>query len=475
MSSRALPPPQTSAQSARAMLQSSQMSQRPELFGTDGVRGVAGNYPLDRSTVFHLGRAVASVMAQAAPARPLRVVLGEDTRESSAWISRVLAAGLASAGADVAYAGVITTPGVAYLTRHHRFAAGVMVSASHNPYQDNGIKVLSSSGMKLPEATEVEIEKELRRFAAEGGAPSEASLRPDPSLLEDYLDFLARLAPAHGQRVHLVADCAHGAASRVLPALLNRLGMEVDILHAAPSGRNINLACGSLHPEAMAERTRAAHADLGVAFDGDADRAIFASREGRIADGDHVLFAAAPHFHARGALKGGAVVGTLMTNYALELALTGHGLALRRTPVGDRYVLEEMLRSGINLGGEPSGHLIFADVSLAGDGLITLLEVLRLIAETGHPFTELVRDFRPFPQLIRNVRVREKKPLEALPDVHAAIEACRQDLAGRGRVVVRYSGTEKLARVMVEAEEAERVEHHAASIARAIESVLGAP
>jgi phosphoglucosamine mutase len=271
-----------------------------------------------------------------------------------------------------------------------------------------------------------------------------------------------------------VADCAHGAASRVVPELVKKLGIEARVLHATPNGRNINLGCGSLHPEVMAQETKVAGVDLGVAFDGDADRAIFATREGRIVDGDHVLYACALHFSERNSLKGASVVGTLMTNLGLELALARHGIALKRTAVGDKYVLEEMLRSGINLGGEPSGHIIFADISLAGDGLITLLQVLRLLDETGKSLEELVRGLKQFPQIIRNVRVRRKPPLESIPEIAQAITDCQREFGEQGRVVVRYSGTENVARVMVEAEAAEAVERHAARIAAAIDSVLGA-
>ncbi len=451
------------------------MADRPQLFGTDGVRGVAGQYPLDRETVWKLGRSLGAILAQQSAARALRVVLGEDTRESSGRISRALAAGLRSQGVEAAYAGVITTPGVAFLTRRHSFAAGVMVSASHNPYEDNGIKILSQAGMKLPESLEVEIERALSSCEAPDAQKREATLRPQPDLLEDYLNYLQSLLPTgHLRRSYrLVVDCAHGSASRVIPELLERLGIEARVLHAAPDGRNINAGCGSLHPEIMAEEARGAGADLGVAFDGDADRAIFATREGCVLDGDHVLYASATFFDARGLLKGRAVVGTLMTNLGLELALAERGIAVKRTPVGDKYVLEEMLRSGINLGGEPSGHIIFSDISLAGDGIITLLQVLRLLDETGQPLSELVRGLRQFPQIIRNVRVREKPPLESIPEVARAIADCRREFVERGRVVVRYSGTESLARVMVEAEQAEAVERHAGRIAGAIESELG--
>jgi phosphoglucosamine mutase len=451
------------------------MANKPQLFGTDGVRGVAGHYPLDAETVWKLGRALGTVLGKEASARPLRVVLGEDTRESSGWISRALTGGLRSRGVEVTYAGVFTTPGVAFLTRHHGFAAGVVVSASHNPYEDNGIKILSASGMKLAEAVELEIERVLARSDSAGREASEAPLEPAPQLLNDYVEFLSSLVPdgACLSRLRLVVDCAHGAASRVVPELLTRLGTEARILHAAPNGRNINLGCGSLHPEIMAQETKASAAGLGVAFDGDVDRAIFATHRGRIADGDHILYACALHLHQSKVLKGASVVGTLMTNLGLELALARHGIALKRTPVGDKYVLEEMLRSGINLGGEPSGHIIFSDISLAGDGLITLLQVLRLLDETGESLEELVRGLKQFPQIIRNVRVRKKPPLESIPGIVQAITECERDFGEQGRVVVRYSGTEKVARVMVEAEEAEAVERHAARIATAIDSALG--
>ncbi|MHB8652581.1 MAG: phosphoglucosamine mutase [Terriglobia bacterium] len=452
------------------------MAEKPQLFGTDGVRGEAGRPPLDRDTVFKIGRALGVVLEKHIAARPLRIVLGEDTRESSAWISRTMAAGLRSSAVEVAYAGVITTPGIAFLARHQSFAGGVMVSASHNPYQDNGIKLFSNSGMKLSEALEVEIERVLKSISdPEPKAMEGMELVPLPGLLSDCVDFLVSVAPA-GKRLpafRLVVDCANGAATRVAPALLERLDIRARWLNTNPNGRNINLECGSLHPQKMAEETRSSAADLGVAFDGDADRAIFATRDGRALDGDHILYAAAAFFQERGMLKGGAVVGTLMTNLGLELALGRLGIALKRTPVGDKYVLEEMLRSGINLGGEPSGHIIFSDISLAGSGMITLLQVLGLLGETGKPLGDLVSPLKQFPQIIRNVRVREKLPLESIPEVNDALAEFRREAGGRGRVVVRYSGTEPLARIMVEAEEAEMVEHYAARIAGAIDSALG--
>jgi len=467
------------------------MIAKPKLFGTDGVRGVAGKFPLDRDTVFRLGRALGTVLEKRVEKRPLQLVLGEDTRESSAWISRAIAAGLRAGGVEVGYAGVITTPGVAFLSRRPEFAGGVMVSASHNPYHDNGIKILSHEGMKLSESVELEIEAHLdsawaaashgqaraERSERDGRATaaSDVSLDSAPQLDEEYEEFLASLAPAENRRsrFRVVIDCANGSASRVAPSLMRRLGIEARVLHGRPDGRNINLDCGSLHPQKMADATRASGADLGVAFDGDADRAIFATHEGRVVDGDHVLYAGASFLQEHGELKGGAVVGTLMTNLGLELALGRRDIDLKRTPVGDKYVLEEMLRSGSNLGGEPSGHIIFADVSLAGDGIITLLEVLRWMDATGRTLSELVSPVKQFPQIIRNVPVRERVPLESIAEVESAVSEFRGEVGSRGRVVVRYSGTEPLARVMVEAEEADVVERHAQRIASAIDAALG--
>lgn len=451
------------------------MAIKPKLFGTDGIRGVAGKYPLDRETVARIGRALGIFLNNAVASRPAQVVLGEDTRESSNWISRTIAGGLRAGGAEVDYAGVITTPGVAYLARQHRFAAGVMVSASHNPYRDNGIKVISHEGMKLAEALEVEIETILEVISSPDHRTLDTKLTPDPQMLNGFVEFLGRLVPAGDNlaRYRLVVDCSNGAASRVIPEVLKRLGIEARVINAQPDGRNINLRCGSLHPEAMAAETKSAGADLGVAFDGDADRSIFAAHHGRLADGDHVLYAAATNLDGRGLLKGRAVVGTLMTNLGLEVALARQGISLKRTAVGDKYVLEEMLRSGINLGGEPSGHIIFSDIALAGDGIITLLQVLRLMAETGQSLEELVHPLTQFPQVILNVPVREKRPLDSINSVAHAISASRKEFGDQGRVVVRYSGTEPLARVMVEAEDAQAVRRNAKQIADAIAAALG--
>ncbi|MGH9356589.1 MAG: phosphoglucosamine mutase [Terriglobia bacterium] len=451
------------------------MFAKPQLFGTDGIRGPAGRYPLDQETVVKLGRALGAVVAAASgPARP-EILLGQDTRESSPWIASALACGLHASGARCASAGIITTPGVAFLTRHRGFAAGVMISASHNPYGDNGIKVFSSAGIKLSEPLELEVERALggmKRAAIDGFLPD---LKPAPGLAEDYLQFIESLIPPGSliSRLRLVVDCANGSACAIAPALFKRLGVEARIIHSKPTGRNINRDCGALYPASMAAATERASAHLGVAFDGDADRAIFASAAGRVLDGDHVLFAVAPSLKARGLLKGGAVVGTLMTNLRLETALKAQGIGLKRTAVGDRFVLDEMLRSGLNVGGEPSGHIIFSDLSLAGDGFITLIQMLSLLAASGETLDDLMHDYKPFPQVILNVRVREKRPLAAIPEVAVALKRCQDDLSERGRVNLRYSGTEPVARVMVEGEDAVLVLRHAEQIAAAVESALG--
>jgi len=439
------------------------------------MRGVAGGYPLDVSTVHQFGKALSGLLQQLGGAGRPRVILGEDTRESSSEISEVLAGSLEASGTDVTYAGVITTPGVAFLVRHLGFSAGIMVSASHNPYQDNGIKVFNGSGLKLSEVHELEIEQALERQQPHASPVPRKPLAVEPGLLDHYLRYLQSILPGNlpSLKGPLVVDCAHGAASRALPTLLKNMGIEAHVLNASPNGRNINHLSGSLFPERMAQETLACGAELGVALDGDADRAIFATADGRIADGDHILYAVAPYFERNQKLKGHAVVGTLMTNLGLEIALGRFGISVKRTAVGDKYVLEEILRSGYNLGGEPSGHIIFADLSLVGDGIITLLQVLRVIAETGTSFTELVSGLKQFPQLIRNVPVREKRPLESLPEVTRAIEAGRNAIGDKGRIIVRYSGTERLARVMVEAEDAETVERQAARIAGAIELAIG--
>jgi len=452
------------------------------LFGTDGIRGIAGEYPLDQHHVSLIGRALGQFLQRsrsglAAPSPEPRVLIGEDTRESSRWIAETLAAGLAQEEVVAVSAGVIPTAGIAYLSRRDDFAAGLMISASHNPYRDNGIKVFVHSGYKLPDEGELEVEENIFRLAP-GPVQAPAALRlvEDATLRARYEDFLCSLVPpgTDFKKLRIVVDCANGAASAIAPELFRRLGAAVVALHASPDGRNINLGCGSLDTAGLQARVPAEAADLGVAFDGDADRALFATARGSLVDGDGVLYLAARHMLAEGRLAGRLVVGTVMANLGLELALGSLGLRLVRTPVGDKYVLEEMLRSGANLGGEQSGHIIFSDHHTTGDGLLTALQVMQIMVRTGSPLDELVSDLKVCPQVLRNVPVREKVPIERLPEVAAAIRASQEYFGHKGRVVVRYSGTEPLARIMVEAPDEAEVRSHAETIAAAFQRALGA-
>jgi phosphoglucosamine mutase len=443
-----------------------------QLFGTDGIRGVPGVFPLDDATLFRAGRALGRYLRPNGSSPRIMVLIGMDTRESGPHIAGELAAGLASAGVATASAGIITTPGVACLVRRRNFSAGAVISASHNPYHDNGVKLFSSEGMKFPDEMEEQLEAEILAGKIE---PAKAEwLEADPSLDEEYLEFLrGRVLPgAKLSGMKIVLDCANGAAYKLGPHLFRSLGASVIAIHDAPDGRNINANCGSLHPEALQQRVAAEGASLGVAFDGDADRALFVSASGKLVDGDGILFAAARYLKSTGNLKCGRVVSTTMANLGLERALEREGLTLTRTHVGDRYVLEEMLRGGCNLGGEQSVHVIFLDDATTGDGLLTALKMASLVALRG-PLDELVAGLKVFPQTIRNVKVRSKPPLESLPEVARALKEAETALGDSGRIVLRYSGTEPKARVMVEAEHPEDVERWAAAIASAIQASVG--
>jgi len=445
-----------------------------KLFGTDGIRAVAGESPLDASTVYAIGLALAHTLA-AATQSP-RILLGMDTRESSDWIAATLTAGLIRGGASVESAGVITTPAVAFLTHTHGFAAGIVISASHNPWQDNGIKLFGPDGYKLPDAIELAIEEEIfRQLAGLTTAPQQTA---PPEVNEadraEYIRFLLAAVPGlslDGRRI--VIDCANGAASSVAPQLFADLGGEVIITHASPDGRNINEACGALHPEVVAARVKHHRASMGITFDGDADRALFADENGCVVNGDAVLLLAGRDLQARGLLTNSTVVATTMSNMGLEAALKRSGIQMLRAAVGDKYVLEQMIATGAALGGEQSGHIIFTGRSTTGDGLLTALLLLDIVHRSGRSLAELVADLKVFPQVIVNVKVREKKPLEGIATVAAAIRAAETDLADTGRVVIRYSGTEALARVMIEAESEPLMRHHADTIAAAIRTELG--
>lgn len=443
-----------------------------ELFGTDGIRGIPGEYPLDDQTLYWVGRSIGGYL-RLQNNHP-RVLIGTDTRESGTHIASEIAGGLAEEGIRNSFAGVITTPGVACLVRKEGFAAGVVISASHNPYHDNGIKLFAGSGMKFPDGIEEQLETEILRHRNGRLPAAAAQLTPDRQLDEDYLEFLRGcvIPGANLAGLKLVLDCANGAASSLAPALFRSLGAKVIAIYDAPDGRNINADCGSLYPQELQKKVPKVGAALGVAFDGDADRAMFVTASGRVVDGDGVLLAAARYLRSVGKLKGAAVVGTTMTNLGLERALAAESLALVRVPVGDRYVLEEMLRGGTNLGGEQSGHVIFLDDATTGDGLLTALKVACLVALQG-PLDELVKDLKTYPQTILNVKVRAKPPLESLPEVWQALQEATRALGNSGRVVLRYSGTEPKARVMVEAERAEDVEHWAERLASVVRSTLG--
>ncbi len=443
-----------------------------QLFGTDGIRGVPGTAPLDDATLYATGRALGLYLRR--ETRAPRVLLGMDTRESGPHIAALLAAGLAKAGAGVAFAGVITTPGVACVARQDGFQAGVVISASHNPYHDNGVKLFSSAGMKLPDAVEEEIEADIFRLRGEAPPKSPPPLVADESLDADYLKFLrGRMLPgANFAGLRMVLDCANGAAFRLGPELFRSLGADVVATNAAPDGRNINAGCGSLHPDSLQTRVAAEGARLGVAFDGDADRAIFVCETGRLVNGDGVLLAAARYLKSQNLLKGNRVVATTMSNLGLERVLESESISLARTAVGDRYVLEEMLRWGNVLGGEQSGHIIFLEDSPAGDGLLTAVKIASLVSMKG-PLGSLVAGLKDYPQTIVNVKVKSKPPLETLPEVARALAAAQNALGANGRVVLRYSGTEPLARVMVEAEHEADVKRHSESLVAALRSSIG--
>jgi phosphoglucosamine mutase len=454
------------------------MSKSParKLFGTDGMRGIAGQAPLDATTVFAAGLALGHSLRKTAAAP--KVILGRDTRESSPWIAATLAAGLRQAGARVESAGVVPTPAVAFLARTHGFHAGVVISASHNPWRDNGIKLFGGDGFKLPDALELAMEDEILHHAASVAAPDPATLAPvddNAALHADYIQFLIDSVPGLSLAgLRIVADCAHGAAAAIAPELFARLGGDVTLLNIAPNGHNINDGCGALHPGYVAAQVKNRGASLGLTFDGDADRCMLTGTHNNVVNGDAILLMAARDLKARGLLAGDLVVATTMSNMGLEAALKRSGIRMLRAPVGDRYVLEQMLEHNASLGGEQSGHILFPHLATTGDGLLTALVVLDLIARTGKSIDDLTADLKVFPQVIVNVKVREKKPLELIPAVSAAIRAAEEELKDSGRVVIRYSGTEALARVMIEAESEEAMGRHADAIAEAIRNELGA-
>jgi phosphoglucosamine mutase len=450
-----------------------------QLFGTDGIRGIAGEFPLTSESTFVIGCALGHELTR--DRKNAQVVIGQDTRDSSSWIADRVAWGLVSCGCEVRSAGVITTPGVAFLARSRGCAAGVVVSASHNPWTDNGIKVFSGNGYKLPDSRELAIEQEifaLLQRSVDHPAPSKfnPSLPGEAVLRHAYVEWLAKSVNADLGHLRILVDCANGAATAEAPELFRRCGIQATCLNASPNGRNINENCGALHPEVLAKAVAANRGkyDLGVTFDGDADRALFSDAQGRVVNGDAVLLLSARDLLARGVLAGSMVIATTMSNMGLEIALRQSGIRMIRADVGDKYVLEEMQKSGAVLGGEQSGHILFRDGdATTGDGLLTALRVMAVMARSGKPLAELVSDLKVLPQMIQNVPVREKKPFSEVPEMQRAIEAADRELDGNGRVVVRYSGTEALARIMVEAESEEKMRALVGNIAAAIKHALG--
>ena len=440
------------------------------LFGTDGIRGTAGTFPLDVHTVRRIGAALVTAL----PHDRAKLLIGRDTRESGGWIERELAHGALGAGGQVQSIGVAPTPAVAYLTGSLDFDAGVVISASHNPYQDNGIKVFSGAGVKYTEHFEERIEQIVAD--ASWDVPSGiAGEVPRAEHLRRYADHARAVLPnpAALGRLRLAVDCANGAMGVVAPALLRELGFDVTVIGNEPDGRNINLGVGSTHPEKLAGVVGRDGYRLGVAFDGDGDRAILVDGTGRILDGDHVMLMCAKQMKAEDRLRGHAVVATVMSNIGLELALNKLGIDLVRTQVGDKYVMEEMQKRDLSLGGEQSGHLIFSDHLFTGDGLITCLNVLRTMAATGRELADLADDLTTYPQVLLNVRVREKARLEAIPQVADAVKKVEETLGANGRVLVRYSGTEPLLRVMLEGRDKQEIDRMAHDIADAVSQTIG--
>ncbi len=449
------------------------------LFGTDGIRGTAGAPPLDPPTVTRVGGALARILMSAKTdgAAP-RILIGRDTRESGDWIERALASGARRAGAACAAAGVIPTPGIAYLTRAAGYDAGVMISASHNPYRDNGIKVFSSSGYKLPDHEEKAVEAMVSDATAglPGAEDSPPAAPTAPAgLVRQYADFLrGSVSPgATFSGLKVVLDCANGASSEIAPGIFRELGASVEAVFATPDGRNINSGCGSLHPAGLATRVTQSKADLGVAFDGDADRTLLVSGDGRVADGDVLIFQAAAYLRKLGKLNGDLVITTVMSNLWLERGLAQLGIRMARTQVGDKYVLEEMLRTGAVLGGEQSGHIIFSDRATTGDGIFTALRLVEILRATGETVSDWLSRVKAFPQILLNVRVATRPDLETHAVIGAEAARVRAELGASGRLVLRYSGTEPLARVMIEATDQKQVETLGRRLAGVIRKEIG--
>lgn len=445
------------------------------LFGTDGIRATAGEFPLDEKTITTIGNSLARQFTEKLGRSP-RFITGRDTRESGVWIEQAFCAGAAAAGADCESAEVITTPGVAYLTEKFHFDAGVVISASHNPFHDNGIKIFLPTGKKIDEAIEREIEKDIYESNAENQLISEVGElnARAADYRESYLDYLAdEFESLDLSDFKIVLDCANGAACELAPKLFSRFGAEIVAIHNEPDGKNINENCGSLHLEHLQEKVLSEKADFGVAFDGDADRSLFVDEKGNLVDGDAVLWIMANHLQAAGRLTNQTVVSTVMSNIGLEIALESKNIKLLRTPVGDKYVLAELLNTDSSVGGEQSGHIIFPFHGLVGDGMLTALFLLEAIRDNDKTLSQTTQGFTQFPQILVNVKVREKQPFESVTEIAEATREIENQLDGKGRLLLRYSGTENLARVMIEGENQAEIENQAQYLAEVIKKSLG--
>ena len=449
------------------------MSKTERLFGTDGVRGKAGHYPLDHATVRRLGAAVVRALPRGA-ASP-RLLVGRDTRESGEWIEAELAHGASGEGATVVSAGVVPTPAVAYLTRSSGYDLGIVISASHNPFEDNGIKVFSGKGEKFTE----DVERHVEAIIADpswrtpdgepGGVAATQRVKPYLDHLRVVFPEVASLGP-----FKLAIDCANGATTPVAPQLFMGLGIELVVIADEPDGHNINLQAGSTHPELLAKTVVERECDMGVAFDGDGDRAIFVDHRGHVVNGDAVLLMCGRQLQRESRLSGNVIVATVMSNIGLEIACRESGIEMVRTAVGDKYVMEEMMKRGATLGGEQSGHVIFSDYLYTGDGLCTALNVLRTIAVTGRTLSDLASDLTNYPQVLLNVRVRQKVDLKTVPPVAEVIDRVERRVAGDGRVLIRYSGTEPLLRVMIEGKNQDDIRTWAQEIIDVVKENVGA-
>ena len=442
-----------------------------KLFGTDGIRGVAGKFPMDYSTVCILGEALLELLQQ--EELPPKVIIGRDTRESGKWLEQALFQGFGSKKGDAVSAGVIPTSAISYLTKQHAFSAGIVISASHNPYMDNGMKIFSSAGMKIPETWEKRLEKAIESLHRQI-EPETIEVVPEPTLGQKYTEFLLHRFPekSSDRNIKVVLDCSHGASSAIGPFIFQWLGFEVVAINAAPDGKNINVGCGSLHPEKLAEIVMDTKADIGIAYDGDADRAIWVDEKGQILNGDHTLFVQTRFMKEVGRLKSDRVVATTMSNMGLDKAFEKLGLTLVRTKVGDRFVLEEMIKSGANLGGEQSGHTIFLDDCPTGDGILTSLRMVEALSIKKTSLSELVKDYREYPQILLNVPVSKKEDFSLYPEIVMAKEEIENRLENRGRFSLRYSGTEFLARIMVEGQDQKELEDLASRMAQVLTQYL---